>query len=392
VGLGFAMVLLGVMGALAYGSTDRAWMTWARNQMVFPLGILVGYNAARTIRSAKLMFLTIFVCSLLSAVLIAVFVKEAGGDISQSTAGFDSLRAIQPSGDWGLMAYLVVVFAVVSRVRIMHPILAAASFVIGMAAFWSLPHRSNWVLGASMLFLAAVWFPTVAFKRRVIWMAGGTLITATLLLGLVIGYSKISGKDFSGYLIDKRLNTMRLGENLGEAGSLTGTRWHGIVFELDLWSQSPLFGVGYGYDRRDLSNIGASAAHHNVWTSVMAESGLIGLAGYLVPLIGAVAIGRRMWRDQTERWLSLIGIMGALTAAAAIGWATLTLSINHQRGGLSIALLFGMLYRYRALQLTLAREQAADEYGSLHQLPSLLEEDEFHGSYGSFDGRPGIQH
>jgi hypothetical protein len=50
--------------------------------------------------------------------------------------------------------------------------------------------------------------------------------------------------------------------------------------------------------------------------------------------------------------------------AMAFIWASLSLSINQQRLGMLVGLMFGMAFRCRAMQLTLERQHALWEYDS----------------------------
>jgi hypothetical protein len=60
---------------------------------------------------------------------------------------------------------------------------------------------------------------------------------------------------------------------------------------------------------------------------------------------------------------TVFGALAAITGMSAFIWATLSLSINQQRLGMLVGLMFGMAFRCRAMQLTLAGQQAEWAFG-----------------------------
>ncbi len=133
--------------------------------------------------------------------------------------------------------------------------------------------------------------------------------------------------------------------------------------ELQLWSESPLIGKGFAVSARFQAEAGTELGmNHNVWTAALAESGPIGLAAYFVPIFGTIIVGYRMWRDQTDRDLALLGALAAIVGFVAFLWGSLSLSINQQRLAILVGLMFGIAFRCRAMQLTLQRQQLYDGY------------------------------
>jgi hypothetical protein len=116
--------------------------------------------------------------------------------------------------------------------------------------------------------------------------------------------------------------------------------------------------------------------NHNVWTSSLAAMGPLGLAGYWVPIFGTIVVGHRTWRDQTERGLATIGALCAVVAFMGFMWGSLSLSINQQRPAIIVGLAFGMAFRARSMQLTLARQYAGylDEGQVIDADPGLVPE------------------
>ena len=130
-----------------------------------------------------------------------------------------------------------------------------------------------------------------------------------------------------------------------------------ILLELKIWSESPIVGQGFAIQSRVETELGvAYGVNHNVWTSALAQCGLPGFLGYFVPSLGCLVVGFRMLRDQTERNLAIFGAFAAIAGAVALLWCTLSMSLNQQRPAIMMGLVFGMAFRARAMQLTLARQ------------------------------------
>jgi len=184
------------------------------------------------------------------------------------------------------------------------------------------------------------------------------LLASTLLAG-VAAMSKFTGKDFGTYLVERRIKALIPGFEEETHTSVTSTRMSGIMAELELWRKSPLMGWGFAIGERSADYTDLSM-NHNVWTSALAQYGNIGFFAYFVPVAGCIVVGYRMWRDQTEPYFAVVGALGAIVGLVAFLWASLTMSINTQRPALWVGLMFGIVFRCRAIQLTLARQSAAD--------------------------------
>ena len=69
-----------------------------------------------------------------------------------------------------------------------------------------------------------------------------------------------------------------------------------------------------------------------------------------------------MVRAQMDLEFTVFGALASITGMCALIWATLSLSINQQRLAMLVGMMFGMAFRCRAMQLTLAKQQAELEY------------------------------
>jgi hypothetical protein len=107
-----------------------------------------------------------------------------------------------------------------------------------------------------------------------------------------------------------------------------------------------------------------------VWTSSLAQSGILGLLGYMVPPVSMMLIGWRLVRQSNDKGLLYMGAMAAVVGCSAFLLSFMTLSINTQRQAISLGLLCGMVYRCRAIQLTMARAREYTGYLDEGELPA----------------------
>jgi hypothetical protein len=99
---------------------------------------------------------------------------------------------------------------------------------------------------------------------------------------------------------------------------VTSDRSHLISVTLDAFRQHPFAGVGVGSQplasQQDSTSSGAAklSASHTTPLTVAAELGVVGLAAYLLWLVGAAATLRRAWRSDFTAGVSLAVVFGAL--------------------------------------------------------------------------------
>jgi hypothetical protein len=204
--------------------------------------------------------------------------------------------------------------------------------------------------------------------RRVALAAlGGLVIGATLLTGAVV-ISRITGRDFQKYVIEKRLKQLAPWLDEETKVTVTGTRLPGIIAELNLWMESPLIGNGFAVSSRVEAEEGEMGMNHNVWTSSLAQYGPVGLFAFAVPVVGCMLVGYRLSRSDTDFYMSIFGALGSIVALTAFLLASITMSINQQRLAMLMGLIFGMTFRCRAMQLTLARIRAEQGYETGYEM------------------------
>ena len=197
---------------------------------------------------------------------------------------------------------------------------------------------------------------SISFLRRGSGVEFGSapytgMLLAIVLVG-VLAVSLMTGRDYGSY-VENRLVSLLPGEEAAfrPAAKAWDTRLPSAGRELILWSSSPIFGRGFGIGDLDDLATGYHGYHHNVWTSTLSETGIIGLAGMLVVVFGTIVIGQRLAKDRGGRPYVLTGALAAITGVAALLAGTMTMSINTQRQALSLGLIFGLALRTRVLQL-----------------------------------------
>ncbi len=357
-------VLVGVMGSMMNGTRARDWITAMRNVAMLPLAIFIGYMVVRTPRSTRTITYIWLLGAVLSGIALLFLVRDTAEQVKWGKS-FDQLRGIRQGGDAGLTAMAFFAFALVAGVRVLPRVLMVAFLLLSAAAFFSLPHRGNYVVGACTLLFAVLALPRVPWGRRLGMMAVGMVFMAVALLSMGAVISQLTGRDFKTYVVEKRIKELLPGFDEETKTTVLATRLPGILAELSLWLENPLTGQGFAIGRQYEEEHGeiGMGTNHNVWTSALAQMGPIGFLGYAIPVIGSIVVGFRIWRDQTDRDMSILGAIGAITGAYSFLWATISQTINQQRLAILVGLMFGIVFRVRAMQLTVARQQVEEAYG-----------------------------
>jgi hypothetical protein len=359
--IGFLVFSLafGVFGALKNNVELRYWVTVSRNVLMLPLCIFLGYHVVRTPRHALWASYVMILASVASGIFVLLFVRETGEVLST----FDKLRKTSYGGDAGLLGMCFLAFAVVSRLRFLPTILSVLLILFSAVCFFSLPHRSNWVMAVLTLLFSLLVLPRVTFGRKLGYSLFLGAAMGVTMLAAIGAYSQLTGRNFQEY-IEQRINSL-MPWAVEEAGNKDVKAWEtripGAVREFQMWTESPLTGKGFGIQMEEeesrLSE-GAGGFNHNVWTASLAQSGVWGLLGYILPSISSMLIGFRLVRESNDKGLLYMGAMGAILGCATFFYSFMTMSINTQRQAIHLGLICGMVYRCRAIQLTMAREYA----------------------------------
>jgi hypothetical protein len=169
------------------------------------------------------------------------------------------------------------------------------------------------------------------------------------------------------------------GDQDGVRSKAWDSRLPAIQRELEIWMQNPLMGKGFGIqfeeERTGLSS-GRGGFRHNVWSASLAESGPLGLAGYMLPPISAMWVGFLLVRRATDKGTMYVGALAAVVGCATFMLSFMTLSINTQRQAIPLGLICGMVYRCRSIQQAL-ESQGAGYYETGEDSAPLMGEAEY---------------
>ena len=362
-GLLVAAMFFGIAGAAIGGTGVRQYVTALRNLATLPASIFIGYTLLKNPQRVKPINYIWLFGSVLSAIALLFLIRETGEMVAQGKS-LDELRLIRYGGDTGLAAAGLLAFVLVSRIRLLPRALTLGLFLLTVAGVFAPPHRGAYVTGVLILMFSALVLPRVPVGRRFGMATVGALVIGSTLLSGAIMMSRLTGRDFKTYVIEKRLKQLAPWLDEETKVTVTGTRLPGIIAELKVWSESPLIGQGFAISTRVEAETGMELGmNHNVWTSALAQYGPVGFFAFAVPLVGAAVVGWRMVRAQTDLQTTILGALAAIMGTTAVIWATLSLSINQQRLAMLFGLMFGMAFRCRAMQLTLAKQQAEWAYG-----------------------------
>jgi hypothetical protein len=368
--------------ALVTGCEPREIALMGRNVLNLAFAILIGYCAVSNLGGAKRAGYWFVISSFLSACSALYFMRESAELLSStSSATFQELRTINMGGDLGVVCASFLAFAMVSGLRYLPWAIGLGAFFISAVGSFSLPHRSAYVAGGLTLAYALVALPPVPLGRRAkVTFALGLALLASLLLATAL-YSRMTGRDFQGY-VTKRLVSILPSSEVRKENHAWDTRLPGIQVELSMWLGSPILGRGFGsQDVLGKNTIGAGSFRHNVWTSSLAEGGLPLFVGYALPCVLCVVVGRRLVRDRFDKVTVMIGAIAALHGVLTILYASTTMSINMQRPAISLGLICGLLLRTREIQHAVVREYVG-------YLPDLVDEADGAGAWAG-DAVPG---
>jgi hypothetical protein len=220
--------------------------------------------------------------------------------------------------------------------------------------------RSDWVaVVGALLTLPAVLPREGRFKKVLAFVLAIPVLLAFLWGGVFVA-SAVMGRDLSTRMTNRVLTALPFarGDDSYTRAKAWDTRLPGVIRELQLFSESPVIGNGFGYTATGRVVQDGTAYYHNVWSSSLAATGVAGFAAYLVPLVAVIVIGRRMVLQNVDKGSVLMGVIGFTMGIYLIIHGAATMSFNVQRGALLMGLLCGVVLRARAMQLTVLREYA----------------------------------
>jgi O-antigen ligase len=224
-------------------------------------------------------------------------------------------------------AFLIAMIAFAPHVRRkVRAIAGAGGLVLGLGLAFTYARMAFLAVVASFVALAAV-------VRR--WM----ILVAALVLSIVA----LLGVVFSQ---DGRARIDTLGEDLA-------IRRNMFEAALDIFSGSPLFGVGHGVYQNALERLGTrglSGVHltspHNLWLQVLAETGVIGFIGFNAAVGWClVRVIRRIARGQIDPDRAILDRLALLGMLAILFVGALHFSLHHAPVSLVFWTLAGVCVR-----------------------------------------------
>lgn len=216
---------------------------------------------------------------------------------------------------------------------------------------------ASWSRGAWIGFAAAVAVMALALPRKAHWgllLLAALIVLAVALYGMGLIPSAIAAR-LTGFIADLQLEDVR-GVGINDANYAVVERLAHWQSALEMWRSNFWTGVGLGcyepaYPQYALANWPIALGHaHNFYLNLLAETGLLGLFGYLV--FWGVVFGQT-WRatrclDGLARGVA-VGLLGAWTQ----------LSVHHLLDNLyvnNVHLLIGMLLGLLVAAMATCRE------------------------------------
>ncbi len=201
---------------------------------------------------------------------------------------------------WGLMGLTVCLAAFARK----PGPLAVAGFASGVATILQASSREHMVaLPAILLVAVAPYLWAMNRPRLLVALAGAcaTLIAAAVLFDpYIVRAIRYLSSDV--LLLDNPLRGI-------DSGFTGRTDIWGATF--DLWSKSPLLGVGFRQHERFLAGLPA----HNAYLAMMADTGLLGLIWFLALLVGSLVASWSIQDQRTRRF-----VMAVIVANVIIGF------------------------------------------------------------------------
>ena len=360
---------IGLVASLMSGTELRDSVTSLRNFIAFPLTVWLGYHLMPQPRSAsRICYAHVFTGVATACLVLLYFGSKA--TVMGSDRNVDVLRAMKYMSSYCGMAAVLVLFSLVSGVR-MFPgwlaVLICAFCFIGQFATLS---RSDWLAVSAAVVAVYFGLPSARRGRKLAAAVVGPPLAIIFLWVGLVGASVATGTNFTEKMVN-RVYSLLPGDTPGiRQKKAWETRWDSTLVELKWWAGSPAIGRGFGYHekmRPTLTYNEGMGLKHNTFVGVLAETGVVGLAGVVLTIGGAFVVGRRMVRDWNDRGFVLVGALGVVTATMYTVLGLTTMSFNQVRGAIPVGIMCGIVFRCRAMQLAALgyqqQQQQAHGYG-----------------------------
>lgn len=361
------MVLCGVswVGGTAMGLIElsrshieiRELITYSRNFVAIPIGILIGYSALTHYKSMRTFTYVAALSGCVTATLIVRYFVTRAGEVG-ANSDINLLRTVDYVQAYAGAASGLFVASVLLGARMFPTLLTAALGAYCVVGNCSSLSRSDWLTTVGMM--AAI-FTCLPRDKMVLRGIQGLFAVVVVVIAVAIGIegaSRLTGTDFRGKMIT-RLHSLLPGDQAGVKLKAWDTRLVGAQREIEAGLSSPLIGRGFGIqDTPEMADAVAYGTRHNAWTNAFAETGLIGLVTCGLIVGGCAVVGRRMVMARTDATTVLFGALALATAVYYGLLGAMTGSFNYQRAGIHLGLMFGLVLRARTMQLSVMQEYA----------------------------------
>jgi O-antigen ligase len=357
----FAAALFSSISALSQGTPARFWVTAARNYLALPASALIGYELlSRSREWRRFVWIVIGAGVSVSFVVFEYFLAR-GAELSPDDS-INFVRTVQYVTNYASLALCVVMFAEMRGLRLMPTWLTFGVAAVCFVGQFATLSRSEWL--ATTAGVLAIVFLLVS-RRRARARRGAMLGLAAIAAGVLItvqGASFVMDRDF-GSVLSERFESMLPGESQSGGPKAWESRIPAARAELQLWAEAPVIGRGFGVQERAEDRFGYAFGswRHNTFTSILAETGIVGILP-VIGMFGALfVVGRRLALETSNPPSLLVGALGVACGTFYVVLGLSTLSFNQMRFAIPLGMIFGVTMRAGGRELEKAAIQAREE-------------------------------
>lgn len=349
-------ILLSTPVSIIRGIETYTWAADLRNFAVFPACMWIGYYLTRDPAAANRFAYFQVIGGVVASVVLLAFFRSTAAETTRYGPDLMAFRTVAFVSSYAGVAAAFLLFTIVAGVKLLP--MPVTIGLLGLCTLGQIAplHRSDWLACAAALMAAYVLSTQGNVGRRiVVGSLASFVLAATLWVG-AYGAAKVAGGQFE-YQLTTRLKSLLPGDQAGVRSKAWDTRIGPALVELGMWARSPIFGQGFGSGVEAQLMSGLHGFNHNVWTSTGAKAGIVGFAAIGIAIGGVIVVGRRMVQQRTDRTSVLIGGLGMVSGVFFLFHGLATMSFNTQRPAMVVALICGVVFRARAMQLTLERQR-----------------------------------
>lgn len=318
---------------------------------------LLYYYIIKNVRTRDdILFLaTTLVASLLlhSLVMVAVLGLGRGFQVGPFRASIDGARVAgmlgSPNSAGSFVELLLApcLALIIGRVRHWRSVLAYSAFAFGGIALVITFSRGSWLAGFSSVsaFCFIVWLRGWFPPKLTLTFALGAVIFAVACVGLVI--ERMSDEEAA--TADGRLLLIKLAASVISESPILGVGANNFAVVMGPHVTYPEFYGGWIH------------TVHNKFLLVWAETGILGLIGFLAFLLSSIKAGWRAWASQ-DRLLASLGLACALAIVGQM--LHMNLDLFHSRP--QVQLLWTICALLACISVSLQRTRTRSEPAASH--------------------------